>query len=329
MNHRAWKMFFVCLTVSFIFICTTASISTAAEKKYPSGPIDLWQPFAPGGVFDNMNHVIAKKLSTYLGGTVVPQTKAGSGGALLASFLYNARPDGYTIGTLSAYHIGVPILQGGVPYSFKDFYFIGQVVVFPSCLFARADSPFKTFQDLVEHSRKNTVQWANNGFAATVTQRFYNLFKVLGMKIDPVPFKGGTEVNTAVLGKHVPLGSGAAGDVKGLVEAGKLRVLFSFENPTDFGLPPDTANTKSVFRGAPYVDIEPSACLVVSSKTPPEIIRTLEGAYAKLMKDEEYKKFIASVDLAMGYQDGKTFTEKLPAQIKILEEIMRSSGQLK
>jgi tripartite-type tricarboxylate transporter receptor subunit TctC len=329
MDHRAWKLFFICLIVSLVFVGAAISISGAAETKYPSRTVEIYQPFAPGGPVDTMNRMVAKKLETYLGGTVVAQSKAGAGGALLASFLYNARPDGYTLGNISAFHIGVPILQGGVPYTLNDFRIIGQLVVFPSCLVVSADSPFKTFQDLIDYAKKNPVTWGHAGFAATITQRFYNLFKVLGMKTEPIAMKGDSETIPSILGKHTQVASVAPGSVKGLVQAGKLRVIFIFENPADFGLPTDTANTKSVFRGSSYIDIEPSQLLLVHSKTPPEIIRSLEAAYAKLMKDQEFKDLVASLDLGLGYMDGKTFTERLPGQMKILEEIMRSSGQLK
>jgi tripartite-type tricarboxylate transporter receptor subunit TctC len=69
--------------------------------------------------------------------------------------------------------------------------------------------------------------------------------------------------------------------------------------------------------------------LLVHSKTPPEIIGALEAAYKKLIKDEDFKKLVASLDLGLGYVDGKTFTQRLPGAMKTLEEIMRNSGQLK
>jgi tripartite-type tricarboxylate transporter receptor subunit TctC len=329
MNRRVWEMSFFCLIVSFIFIGTAVCISDAAERKYPSRPVDVYNPFAPGGPVDAMNRLIVKKLEANLGGTFVAQSKAGGGGAILASYLANARPDGYTLGNISAFHIGVPILQGNATYSFKDFHIIGQLVVFPSVLVVPADSQFKTFQDLIEYAKKTPVKYGHPGVASTIFMRFENLFTHLGMKMDNIPFSGDSETVAAVLGKHVAVGGMSAGTAKGLVEAGKVRCLFIFENPTDFGLPADTTNLRGLLRGAPFTDIEPSQLLVVHSKTPPEIIQALEGAYAKIIKDEEFKKLVESLNLGIGYMNGKTFTEKLPANMKILEQIMRNSGQLK
>jgi tripartite-type tricarboxylate transporter receptor subunit TctC len=330
MDYRTWKRFLCSLMVSFILIGSAASISFAAEKKYPSRPIDIYSPFSPGGPVDTVNRLVAKKLETHLGGTVVAQCKPGGGGAILASFLANsARPDGYTLGNISAFHIGVPMLLGTGSYSLKDFHIIGQLVVFPSVLVVPVDSPFKTFQDLIDYAKKNPVKYGHPGVASTIFLRLENLFKHLGMKMDHVPFKGDSETVTAVLGKHVPVGGMSAGTAKGLMQAGKVRVLFIFESPTDFGLPADTSHLSGVLRGAPFTDIEPSQLLVVHSKTPPEIIRTLEGAYAKIMKDEEYKKLVASLNLGLGYMDGKTFTAKLPANMAVLKDMLQKSGQLK
>ena len=317
-----------CLLIAVVFVCFSSSGSLAADK-YPSHPVDVYQPFSPGGPVDAINRLLAKKLEVYLGGTFVAQSKPGAGGAILASFLANARPDGYTLGNISAFHIGVPILQGRASYSLNDFQIIGQLVVFPSTLIVLADSPFNTFQDLIDYAKEKPVKYAMQGFAATISQRFFHLFKHFGMKMDPVQYRGDGEISAAILGKHVSVATVSAGTAKGLIDAGKVRCLFIFETPTDFGLPADTTNLRSLLRGAPFTDIEPSQLLVVHSKTPPEIIRALEGAYEKIIKDEEFKKLAASLNLGLGYMDGKTFTENLPAQMKILEEIMRSSGQLK
>jgi tripartite-type tricarboxylate transporter receptor subunit TctC len=238
MNEKPWKSLFFCLVASFVFLTTAVPFSLAAEKKYPSQPVNIYQPFSPGGPVDSMNRLVAKKLETYLGGTVVAQSKPGGGGAILASFLANAKPDGYTLGNISAFHIGVPILQGNASYTLNDFHIIGQLVVFPSVLVVPSDSPFKTFQDLMDYAKKKQVKYGHPGVASTIFMRFENLFKHLGMKMDNIPLKGDSETSSAVLGKHVPVGAMSAGTAKGLVRAGKIRCLYIFENPTDFGLLP-------------------------------------------------------------------------------------------
>ena len=330
MDTKTWRKVVCRLIVPLMLVCTVVSGSLAAEKKYPSHPINIYSPFAPGGPVDNLNRVIAKRFETYLGGTVVAECKPGGGGAILASYIaQNARPDGYTLANISAFHIGVPILLGTGSYSLKDFYIIGQLVVFPCVLAVPVDSPWKTFQEFYDYAKKNTVKYGHPGVASTVFLRVENFAKHFGLKMDNIPFKGDSETVTAILGKHVPMGATSTGTAKGLVAAGKLRILFSFDPPVTYGLPADTANLAAMLHGAAFTDLEPSQLLVVNSKTPPEIIRTLESAYGKLMKDEEYKKVVATLDLGLGYMDGKTFTQKLPANMEVLKEMLQKSGQLK
>jgi tripartite-type tricarboxylate transporter receptor subunit TctC len=328
MEARTLRKGVGCLVIAVMAVGIWIFPSSAAEK-YPSRPIEIYSPFAPGGPVDSLNRIISKKFEGYLGGTVVPQCKPGGGGAILASFLANARADGYTLGNISAFHIGVPMLLGTGSYSLSDFYIIGQFVVFPSVLVVPVDSPFKTMQDLIDHAKKSPVKYGHPGVASTIFLRLENLFKHFGMKMDDVPFKGDSETAAAVLGKHIAVGGMSAGTARGLIEAGKVRAIFIFESPTDFGLPANTTHLSTLLQGAPFTDIEPSQLLVVHSKTPPDIIRVLERAYERIMKDEEYKKVVASLNLGMGYMDGKTFTQKLPANMEVLKEMLRKSGQLK
>ena len=133
MDTKTWRKVVCRLIVALMLMCTVVSGSLAAEKKYPSHPINIYSPFAPGGPVDNLNRVIAKRFETYLGGTVVAECKPGGGGAILAPIWQNARPDGYTLANISAFHIGVPSSRHRVLF-FKDFYIIGQLVVFPCVL---------------------------------------------------------------------------------------------------------------------------------------------------------------------------------------------------
>lgn len=316
------------LLVAFMLIHFFPPCSLAAEK-YPSQAIELFQPYSVGGPTDIINRLIAKKFEVYFGGTVIPQSKPGAGGAVLASYLAKARPDGYTLGIPTFTHIAVPIIEGKASYSLSDFHIIGQVVVFPCALIVSVDSQFKTFRDLITYAKEKPVKYAMQGYATTIAQRFFNLFKYLDMKMEPVHFTGDAQITTAILGEHVSVGTVSAGTAKGLIDSGKARCLFIFESPADFGLPADIENLQSLLGGAPFTDIEPSVVLVGQSKIPPEILRALEGAYGKLMKDEEFKKLLDTLHLRLGYMDGKTFTQKVPSMMKTIEEIMRSTGQLK
>ena len=71
------------------------------EQKYPTGPIEILDPFTAGSVTDLVTRFVAKKFESYLGVPVVPQNRPGAGGMVLASFIANANPDGYTIANIA------------------------------------------------------------------------------------------------------------------------------------------------------------------------------------------------------------------------------------
>lgn len=320
---------FLGVMILFILICISSNSSWAAGEKYPSGPIDLFNPFAPGGTADYLTRFLAKKLESYLGVTVVPQCKPGGGGIVLASFIANARPDGYTMGLLVPENIIEPILLGQASYSLEDFYIIGQVAVFPCVFSVPIDSAWKTFNEFLDYARKNPgVKYGHPGVGTTIFLRTENLNKTFNMGMINIPFKGDSEVIAAVLGKHVPIGAGSVGAAKTQVDAGKMRILFSYEPPGKVGLDPTIPDIRTVFGN--ITDIEPCLCLVVPKKTPSEVIEVLERAWEKIVvKDPEFASNLRTIYLGVGHIDGKTFMQKLPERMSLVKEMLKYTGRLK
>lgn len=313
-----------------IFIFISLSSSWAAEQKYPSKPIEIYNPFVPGGIVDFLNRFTAKKLESYLGVPVVPQNKPGGGGMVLASFIANARPDGYTIGNMGPDHIIQPILLGRASYSVKDFYLIGQLAVIPCVFYTSIDSPWNTFQEFLDYARKNPgVKYGHPGMGTTVFLRAENFNKNFNVGMVNVPFNGDSEVIANVLGKHIHLGTGSVGAAKAQADAGKVRILFCFETPTKVGLSPTIPDLRTMVGSRTYIDIEPSQLMVVPGKTPPEVTQVLEQAWEKVVKDPEYASDLKTVNLAPGDIDGKTFTQRMSDRMAVVKEMLQLSGQLK
>ena len=249
----------------------------------------------------------------------------------LASFMATSAPsDGYTLGNIGPEHIIQPILLGRASYSIKDFIFIGQLAIIPCVFFTSIESPWNTFQDFLDHARKNPgVKFSTPGIGTTVYLRAENFNKNFKTGMVHVPFKGDAESMAAVLGKHVQLGAGSVGIAKAQADAGKAKILFCFEPPEKVGLPPNTPNLRTLTAGKPYVDIDPCQLLAVPAKTPSEVTQVLERAWERLVKDPEFANDLKSVQLVPGHIDGKTFTQMLPERMAVVKEMLQLSGQLK
>jgi tripartite-type tricarboxylate transporter receptor subunit TctC len=312
------------VSILFTLVCTFPNHSWAAEKKYPTGTIDLFVGFAAGGQADFINRTLARGLEKYLGVTVVPGNKAGGGGIVLASLVASSRPDGYTLGTLSDSVI-VATLTGQGTYAMEDLHIVGVVASYENCWVTSIDSPWKTIQEFVDYARKNPgVKYAHPGVGSITHIYTENISRNAKLNLTNVPFKGDPEINAAVLGKHVPIAAYAYSSGKIQTDAGKTRMLLCYN-----GLDPTIPSISKVFgKSVPTFDLV--FFLAVPSKTPDEIVKVLEQAIEKVSKDPEYVDTLRKNNVWPLFVDSKTCAQKtIPEKISILKGVMQPLGLMK
>lgn len=326
MKKRIFRSLFL-VSILLTLFCISFNSSWAAEK-YPSRPIEFVTPWPPGGVADLTGRACARHLSNVLGVTVVPVNKPGASAIIGTSYVLNSPPDGYTILFHGdAYYIEV--IAGRATFKFEDVRFIGKVLEFTYVIAVPADSRWKTFQELMDYARKNPgllTYGAVPGAGPYICMEY--LKKVAKLSMGNVPFKGDIETAPAILGKHVPLGCLTWTGVKPLVDAGKLRILFSFGPAADFGLDPSIPDWPTLFKDMPaYTNY---LSLAVRAKTPDEIVKVLEQATEKMTKAPEFIQELKKLNQSVNFMDGKTFTEKiLPWRISLLKEILKGTESIK
>jgi tripartite-type tricarboxylate transporter receptor subunit TctC len=301
------------LAAVLIAVCALFGNSWAAEDKYPSRPIELWYAFPPGGAVDAQSRVLAAAMQKYLGGTVVSVSKPGGGGVVLLNQLVKSPPDGYTIAQTSYGSIVETVLRSNGKLKLEDVKIIGQWNLFGNSLAVPADSPFKTFQDLLDYAKKTPgLTFGNPGVSATPTIRMENLNVAANLKMVGVPFKGDTEVVAALLGKHVPVGAVSTFAAKIQADAGKLRILFSFEPPSVYGLSPKTPHLAGVFdKDIASKDIETVGFVFVPAKTPDRIAKKIEEALKKACNDQEVIDGVGKLGAVPAFVESKAATAKL------------------
>jgi tripartite-type tricarboxylate transporter receptor subunit TctC len=315
-------LFLVSILVTLV--CTFPNHSWAVEKKYPTGPIDLFVGFAAGGQADFINRTLARGLEKYLGVTVVPGNKVGGGGIVLASLVASSRPDGYTLGTLSDSVI-VATLTGQGTYKMEDLHIVGVVASYENCWVTSIDSPWKTIEEFVDYARKNPgVKYAHPGVGSVTHIYTENISRNANLNLTNVPFKGDPEINAAVLGKHVPIAAYAYSSGKIQTDAGKTRMLLCYN-----GLDPTIPSISKVFgKSVPTFDLV--FFLAVPGKTPDETVRVLEQAIEKVSKDPEYVNTLRKNNVWPLFVDSKTCTQKtIPEKISILKGVMQPLGLMK
>lgn len=319
----------VCAIVALVMVfCAFMSANHAvAAEKYPNRPVSIVVTFAPGGVASLTARIWATYLEKYLGGTFVVDNRPGGGGVIGYTYVANARPDGYTLGNFPDFII--PILNGTATYKVEDLEVIAQVALNGCVLAVSADAPWKTFQEFADYARKNPgVKWAHQGNATMIYFRTENLNRQASLKLIGVPLKGDSEIIAALLGKHVAIGSMSVALSKAQAEAGKLRILFSFDPAKEFGLDPSVPDFATLFPNAQDVDVP--LYLVAPKKTPKEITDALENALEKMTKDPEFVKEIGTkLHQVVKFAPGKVVEQRMSGKMALMKAIMQDSGPAK
>ena len=200
---------------------------TIAADKYPSREIQLVVPNAPGGYVDTAVQAITESLGKQLGVSIVVSNRAGAGGATGTHYLVKAKPDGYTIASLSLREIVVlPATVPDVPYKMTDLDPLCKYTLEHIIIYCKADSPWKTLDDLVADAKKRPGQIIYGATTQSISQLIMEGFlKEAGIKVLHVPLPSAGEALTRVIGGNLNVGLGGLAAAEGQLKVGVLRGL--------------------------------------------------------------------------------------------------------
>jgi len=183
---RWWR-----LALSSALILT--AVSSAHAQTYPSKPVRLVLPYAPGGIIDHVGRTLAQKLTEILGQPVVAENRPGAGGILGTDSVARSTPDGYTLVLMDPAIVINPALQSDVPYDvFKNLQTVSIVSSSPEVLVVSPALPVTTFPDLVAYGKANPgkLNFASAGIGTT-PHLAGEMFKLrTGIDATHVPYKG-------------------------------------------------------------------------------------------------------------------------------------------
>ena len=199
---------------------------SVAQSDYPTRPIRVIVPYAPGGT-DQQLRLLAQPLQKILGQALVIDNVAGAGAAIGTAAVKNAKPDGYTLlytGT-GALTVGPNI--GKTPYTMDDLVPIGNVIGTPFVVAAKAGGAFKTLAEMVAYGRANPgkISFGSAGHGTTTHMAGEAIAGAGGFKILHVPYQGIGPAVTSILGGNVDMVVGLPNAIMPHVNAGKLVAL--------------------------------------------------------------------------------------------------------
>ncbi len=218
------------LTLALATACCSA-LAQAAEpiQNYPSRPIRLIMPNAPGSSNDTMGRIAAARLGDALGQQIVVDNRAGAGGLLGMEIGKNAIPDGYTLISPSTAATSIaPHIHKKLPYDpVKDFEFISLFGVTPNVLVVNTALPVKSVKELIDYAKAKggKINMASAGIGAQSHLTGAALMIAAGFDSLHVPYKGGGASVAAVVAGESQWTFTPAAAVMSLVKSGRLRAL--------------------------------------------------------------------------------------------------------
>jgi tripartite-type tricarboxylate transporter receptor subunit TctC len=197
--------------------------------EYPSRPIHLVVPFAPGGGTDIVARVIGQKLGEAWKQPVVIENKAGGNGTIGAGYVAKSAPDGYTLSMITASHSVNVTLQGAKhPYDLlKDFAPISQVTTQPYYLVVNPKVPAKSVKELIAlaKSKPGKLTYGSSGVGGTSHLSGALFCSLANIEMTHVPYRGGEPAMADVISGQIDMLFSTRLQSRGFVEQGQLRAL--------------------------------------------------------------------------------------------------------
>jgi tripartite-type tricarboxylate transporter receptor subunit TctC len=280
-----------CLLTGFFVVAVADQV---AATSYPTRPITLVVPFAPGGGTEFLARLLAQRLEQRLGKPFVIENRPGAGGVTGALSVARAAPDGHTLLMAPSPVMAINVtLHKKLPYDpVTDFVPLALVVLSPYVLVVNPSLPVRSVRDLIRlaKERPGQLSFASAG-AGTPHHLFSELLKsVTGVEMTHVPYRGSIPALTDVAGGHVQLMFCDIPPALGLLAEGKLRAL-GVSTKERVGVLPDVASIAEL--GISGFDAASWQMVVAPAATPQEIVERLHGGIKDFMAQHEVRAQIA------------------------------------
>ena len=210
-----------------VLLCLVAALAlsrAAVAEDWPTRPVTLIVPFAPGGTTDIVARIVGQALSVRLGQSVIVENLGGAGGTLGANQAAKAAPDGYTIFMATIAHTMAPGIYKSLPYDFvKDFAPITVVAYVPNIVIVHPSVPAKTVGELLAYIRANPgkVNYGSAGIGSTEHMSGELLSAMAGLKMVHVPYKGGAPMMADLIAGHIEMSIETSGSASAAHQGGK------------------------------------------------------------------------------------------------------------
>lgn len=287
--------------IARLFAAAFATVALAAvhvdalAQAYPSKPVTLVVPYAPGGVTDVVARLFAQKLSARMGVPFIVENKAGAGGTIGTDFVARAQPNGYTLVIMIDTNTIAPALYAKLQSDpIKDFAPITMLAVGPHIIVAHPSFGPSTIKELIDYAKQHPGEsYASSGNGTAQNLGMEALKLKAGIDLRHIPYKGGGQAINDVVGGQVKVAVLGLSPVLPFLKSGQLKAL-AVTGEKRSPILPDVPTVAETLPG--FSTLQWFAALAPAG-TPPEIIERLHKEFVQAAHEPDVEQKLAAVGL--------------------------------
>jgi tripartite-type tricarboxylate transporter receptor subunit TctC len=294
-------------------------------QTYPTQSIQMVIPMAPGDTVDLSGRAIAAEMSKVLKVSVVTLNKPGGGATIGANYAARAKKDGYTIlfANSNIYYAHAMDPQV-VPYDpLTDLEPLCLAVSVPLTVAVLADSPWKTFQELMTYMKQNPgkIRGSSTGIGGVGHFNFEVIRIETGNAVNMIPYKGASPAMTALLGGHVDTSVLSLSLITPQVKAGKLRILLISQKAPEY---PDVPTLKQLGYKQDIMSVR--FAFYVPAGLPDSVKKVLVPAIHTAIKDPDVVKAIQNMGAVEDFVPGEEFKKMMTEEYRMARQLMKKTA---
>lgn len=315
--------------------CATGVLH-AQERGQSNKPLRLVVGLAPGGIADITARLIAPRLGEILGQPVVVENRTGAGGILATRMVASSAPDGNTL--LVAFdgtHVTIPAANPGAGFDpLADFAPIGKVVDSPVLVTAHPSFPARDFGEFIKIAHQQisvgagprVFEYGTSGIGSTGHLTMELLKLRLGIFALHIPFRGGGEARTQVLGRHIPLMLAAVPTTSNDIRVGLLKGLAVTSAQRSPVLPDVPTLAELKYPELKGVDVNSWVGLVAPAHTPSPVIARLDAALRQTLASEDVKARLLNTGSSPVKSSPALFSSQIAADFNQWKRVVHESS---
>lgn len=304
-------------------LCAVLPVAASAQAPFPSKPVTIVVPNAPGGAIDILARLLEKDLSQTWKQPVIVQYKPGAGTVLGTDFVAKSAPDGHTIGLVITGHMINPSLRKTMPFdTLKDLSGVSLLATSPIVLTASAKLPANNVKDLIALAKKSKLSYASPGSGSSMHLGAELLKTTAGIDILHTPYRGAGGAYPDVISGRVDLLVDPLFSSMPHIKSGGLKPIAIMSAKRS----PIAADIPTIAETLPGFTVESVFGAVVPSGTPRDVVNKISADMNKVMQTPEVRQRMADIGLTPVGNTHDQFDAYIRSEIPKWAAVVKASG---